>query len=297
MTVLGGLVATTAALVDLVLPGGCAGCGLAAARDPAGGRSGPVCATCRTALDGPARPAWPDPVPAGLPPPWAVTVYAGEVRTMIVAHKEEGRLGLVRPLGDALATSAAAAAAAARTRRNGAALDALVLVPVPSRRSAVRMRGHDSTLRLARRAARRLRTDDRIVEVLPVVRVARRLADQAGLDAAQRAANLQSALAVPDRWAAAVRGKHVVVVDDVITTGASIAETTRALEAAGATVAGAAVVAATVRRHRGRPYPGDPHATSVTSWHPPGSVVAPGRRPLGGYDSTSRCQPQAKRPT
>ncbi|MDQ1625271.1 MAG: hypothetical protein QOJ49_769, partial [Actinomycetota bacterium] len=204
MTVLGGLVATTAALVDLVLPGGCAGCGVAAARDSAHYRSGPVCATCRTALDGPARPAWPDPVPAGLPPPWAVTDYAGEVRTMIVAHKEEGRLGLVRPLGDALASSAAAAAT--RTRRRDAPLGVLVLVPVPSRRSAVRLRGHDSTLRLARRAARRLRTDERIVEVLPVVRVARRLADQAGLGATQRAANLQGALAVPDRWAAAVRG-------------------------------------------------------------------------------------------
>jgi predicted amidophosphoribosyltransferase len=259
---LGRLVATAAALVDLVLPGDCAGCG-AEQHSLSGGdltRSGPLCCSCQRVLRGPARPAWPDPVPAGLPPPWAVTAYDAEVRAMIVAHKEEGRLGLVRPLGDALGAAAAAAAAAipgARVRSGWRAPETLVLVPVPSRRSAVRVRGHDPTLRLARRAALRLRADERIVEVLPVVRIARRLADQAGLDAAQRAANLQRALAVPDRLAVAVRGRQIVVVDDVITTGASIAETTRALEAAGATVAGAAVVAATERRHRA-PAPGQP---------------------------------------
>jgi len=81
-----------------------------------------------------------------------------------------------------------------------------------------------------------------------VVRVVRRLVDQAGLDARQRVANLDGALAVPHRFVRLVRGREVLVVDDVITTGASIAEVARALRAAGADVIGASVVAATRRR-------------------------------------------------
>jgi predicted amidophosphoribosyltransferase len=124
----------------------------------------------------------------------------------------------------------------------------VALVPVPSRRTAVRARGQDATLRLTRRAAAVLRRAGCDVEVLPVVRIVRGLADQAGLDARERAANLHGALAVPDRLARHVRGRPVVVVDDVITTGASIVEAARALRAAGADVRCAAVVAATRRR-------------------------------------------------
>lgn len=74
----------------------------------------------------------------------------------------------------------------------------------------------------------------------------RRVADQAGLPGAERAANLAGALRV-SRPAAVLR-RRVVVVDDVITTGASLAEAARALEEAGAQVLAAATVAATPRR-------------------------------------------------
>jgi predicted amidophosphoribosyltransferase len=230
---------TAEALLELVLAGGCGGCGAPLVST---GRS-VVCSECDLLLRGAARPAWPTPSPVGLPPPWAVAEYDGAVRTMVVAHKEEGRLPLVRVLGDALGTSVLAAAGS-RSRHG----HPLLLVPVPSRPSAVRTRGHDPTLRLARRSARRVRDDGLHVSVRPVVRVARRLVDQAGLGAGERAQNLSGAFTVPARFRSLVAGHRVVVVDDVITTGASIAEATRALQEAGAVVTGAALVAATRRR-------------------------------------------------
>lgn len=74
------------------------------------------------------------------------------------------------------------------------------------------------------------------------------MADQSGLNVAQRAANLAGALAVRRP----VAGLEVVVVDDVMTTGATLVEAARALRAGGAQVRGAAVVAAT-RRRRAKP--------------------------------------------
>ncbi len=226
-----GLRSVGAALLDLVLDGGCAGCSRPGAA---------LCPACRAGLAAPARLAWPIPSPPSLPEPWAVTSYDGAVRAAVIAHKEDGRVALARHLGIALARSVLAGQADI-----GAV--GLTLVPVPSRRSAVRARGHDPTRRLARVAAQTLRRDGHDVRVLPVVRVGRRLTDQAGLDAASRAANLAGALVVPGRLAALVAGSTVVVVDDVITTGASAAETARALDAAGAAVARVAVVAATTR--------------------------------------------------
>lgn len=238
-TLVASLVAAGSALVELVLAGGCAGCG----GSPAGAL---LCQDCRVALDEPARPAWPTPAPPGLPPPWAVARYDGGTRAAVLAHKEDGRLALARPLGDALARAVRAALVA--RMQCDAHGNSVYLVPVPSRRAAVRARGHDSTLRLARRAAVTVRRDGIAVEVLPVLRVVRRLDDQAGLDVQQRAANLAGALVVPRRFVPLVHGRDVVVVDDVITTGASIREAARALRAAGGRVFGAAVVAATTRR-------------------------------------------------
>jgi predicted amidophosphoribosyltransferase len=218
-------------LADLALPDGCAGCG---APGPA------LCRGCGSALSGRARPAWPTPVPAGLPPPWAVADYAGPARAAVLAHKEEGRRALVVPLGAALATAVAAAC--------GVGGAPVLLVPAPSRPAAVRARGDDPTRRLARRAAGVLRRAGVPVRVVPVLRGARGLADQAGLDAAARAANLAGALRLVHGAERLVAARAVVVVDDVVTTGATLAECARCLRAAGAVVVGAATVAATSRR-------------------------------------------------
>ena len=102
----------------------------------------------------------------------------------------EGCFSLARPLGQALAASIRVAAAA------GDAGEPLVLVPVPSSRAAVRRRGHDPLLRIAQAAARVLRAEGVDVGSARVLTIRRRVADQAGLGAAQRAANLAGALTV-----------------------------------------------------------------------------------------------------
>ena len=79
-----------------------------------------------------------------------------------------------------------------------------------------------------------------------MLRQGRRVADQSGLDALARARNLEGALRVRGRPGST--GLPVVVVDDLVTTGASLAEAARALDGCGFVVLGAAVVAATVRR-------------------------------------------------
>ncbi len=230
-----------AELLDLVLPAECPGCGLA---DP-GAR--PACPGCLASLTGPPYPTAPDPAPVGLPTVLAVAAYAGPARALLVAHKESGRLALAKPLGAALARSAAAAVAA--TSAGGAC----ALVPVPSRPAARRSRGHDQLLRIARQAAAGLRRSGVPANVVPVLRHTRRVADQAGLDATARARNLAGALAVRASGAPLLAGARVIVVDDVLTTGATVAEAARALRAAGLTVGGAAVVAATQRRSGAQP--------------------------------------------
>jgi predicted amidophosphoribosyltransferase len=84
--------------------------------------------------------------------------------------------------------------------------------------------------------------------VHPALRVTARPFDQAGLDTSSRAANVRGRFAVRRR---ARLTAPVLLVDDVVTTGATLREAQRALEAAGATVLGAATVAATRRRHPG----------------------------------------------
>jgi predicted amidophosphoribosyltransferase len=82
------------------------------------------------------------------------------------------------------------------------------------------------------------------------LRVARRPGDQAGLDAVARAANVHRTLRARP-GAARSDGGAWVVVDDVVTTGATLREAQRALEESGLVVAGAATVAATRRRWGG----------------------------------------------
>lgn len=222
-------------LLGLVLPDGCAGCG--AADEPV------LCTACLPLLRAPARLSLPTPAPTGLPPVWAVCDYGGPVRAALRAWKEQGRRSLEPALAGALAIACGAACGPGP----------LLLVPLPSARSSVRRRGRDVVGGLARAAAREHRRAGRAVAVVPVLRFTRRVADSAGLATPERAANLHGAHAVPAHLAPLVRGRSVVLVDDVVTTGASLAEAARALRAAGAEPGAAAVVAAT-RRRAGYPH-------------------------------------------
>ncbi len=223
------------ALVDLVLGGQCAGCdrpGVA------------LCPDCRAALAaGTAYRAWPEPVPAGLRATTAAAEYGGVVRSVILAHKEHARYGLAGPLGEVLAVSVEAAL----ERRRAA-----WLCPVPSSRSTVRERGHDPLRRLTAVAVRRLRRNGYDVRLADALAVVRRPEDQSGLSAQQRAANLAGAFAARSRWAERLTDQPVIVVDDVLTTGSTLAEACRALASRGIPVLGCAVLAATRRRAAAR---------------------------------------------
>jgi predicted amidophosphoribosyltransferase len=120
----------------------------------------------------------------------------------------------------------------------------LLLVPVPSARRATAARKHDPGRRMAAWAARELRRAGVAARMVAVLRQRRPVADQAGLSAAERLANLTGALGAVAGSGRLLAAGPVVVVDDLMTTGASVAEAARAIGAAGGRVLGAAVVAA-----------------------------------------------------
>ena len=226
-----------AALADLVLPRTCAGCGVPGAvlcRSCAG-------RLCRPQLAAPRR------VPWDFPPTVAAGAYEGPVRPAVVAFKDRGRAELAGPLGAALALAVAALLRAVPEHAGP-----VLLVPVPSSRAALRARGRDHVRELTVRAVTELRAAG-----VPAVRaglLARRgrVMDSAGLAAAQRRANLAGSFAVA---AAVPAGGLLVLVDDVVTTGATLTEAATALAARlppeAPPVLGA-VVAATLRRSAAR---------------------------------------------
>ena len=220
-----------AAAGDLLLGSRCHGCAAA---------WWGVCPKCRTKL-AERRPRWarPDPCPDGFPPTVASSVYDPLLRGLINAHKERQALGLTPVLGRRLAQSVQALLRA-RGVVPGAAVS---LVPVPSAARAVRERGFDATAALARIAARRLGPRYRAA-VVPVLVQAPGVRDQSGLDARARQANLAGGFRMRGRLPV----RHVVIVDDLVTTGSSLTEAARVLGRAGASVLGAATVAATERR-------------------------------------------------
>lgn len=266
------LAALASALAELVLPRRCTGCGENRQAAAAGGAArapiasaptgvsepsewfpkpvrSPLCARCHSAFQARPSSVHPRPALAGLPPTHAAAVYDGVVRAALVAHKERGQLALTRPLGRALGAAALATVTAA-ARAGPYLTEPVLIVPVPSARSSRRRRGHDPVARMARVAKGALSEHGVVARVERPLRHQRRIADQAGLTSAERALNLSGALTVPKRRARGIASRHVVVVDDVVTTGATLTEAARALRQGGAHVVGAAVVAATERRDR-----------------------------------------------
>lgn len=228
-------------LLDLVLPVECGSC-----RAP----GSPWCRRCDRALratafpEGPRR-VRPDPEPSGLPDVHAWGAYAGPLRPAITAWKDEGRGDLVRVLGPLLCLAAREALRAARWDAG-----AVLLVAAPSSRRSRRERGEVPLERLLGEVVASLPVrGEPVLRALPgALAPRRRVADQSGLGRLGRAANLRGALVVGRRWQPVVEGRRCLVVDDVMTTGATIVECSRALDAAGAAGIVAATIGATQRR-------------------------------------------------
>lgn len=219
-----------AATADLAWGGSCCGCG----------RPGPVtCPPCVATI----RAGVPRRVTGapGQPPTWARGAYSDELRATILACKERQGLGLVPLLAELCLGSAAAALN--DTWPGGAVL----LVPVPSSRRTVAERGFDLTGQLARRVARGLRPLGLEVSAGRLLRLSAGR-DQVGLSATDRTANRAHSMRVVPGPPGAV-----LVLDDIVTSGATLAEASRVLRANGREVLGAAVVAATPRRRPPHP--------------------------------------------
>ena len=199
----------------VVIPISCAGCG-----EP----DHSLCPACAACLDGPGYTRELGGVPA-----FAALAYDGPVKRAILNLKAEGRTDVAR----ALAKPLAALLERVVVSVSGDRADVRIATLPPSR-AAWRSRGFDPvTVLLARAGLRPTR----------VLRRTRATAAQKALSVDSRERNIRGSLVARTRQA----GRRFVLVDDVVTTGASAREATRAIEHAGGTVVAIVALAATQR--------------------------------------------------
>ncbi|OMC54839.1 phosphoribosyltransferase [Mycobacterium sp. IS-836] len=212
-------------MLDLILPLECGGCGAPATR---------WCGACALALA--VKPDEPHLITPRIDPQapvFALGRYAGARRQAILALKEHGRADLVAPLARALAIGLH------RLLTWGMLETPLTIVPAPTRRSAARRRGGDPVARLAA-AAVAAHPDAVVVPALRMTALAR---DSVGLRPAARERNIAGRVLLRGRPAKLQR-TEVLIVDDIVTTGATARESVRVLRSAGVRVAAVLAIAA-----------------------------------------------------
>lgn len=202
------------------------------------------------AFAGGARAVRPSPCPPGLPTVWSTRPYEGVVRAALVQFKDDDRRDLLGVLAPLLADAVVQALIQDGHARRllGAGNGPVFVVPVPSSPASVRRRGDAVLEVLVARALAEAGLNGREAVLAPALRVRRRVADQAGLDHVQRAANLESAFECRPAWRGALPGACCLLTDDILTTGATLAEAARALRAGGSAHVLGATIAATGRR-------------------------------------------------
>ena len=227
MNALGTIVRSAAIrALDAALPASCVGC---QAEGP------PICEACQPALD--SRLAAPAGVPIGMPGEIPVPLlqldwcapFHGVVRDALHAIKYQGEQRLAVPLGKAIAR---------RWVRVGVGAEIVTHVPVHKARA--RQRGYDQAELIARAAAKAIGLPHATLLTRERATIA-----QFDLDRRRRATNVKGAFAM-HRRAPPVVGRWILLVDDVTTTGATLAACAVALRDAGAL----GVSAMTVARER-----------------------------------------------
>ncbi|GJF07949.1 hypothetical protein NGTWS0302_20070 [Mycolicibacterium cyprinidarum] len=200
-------------MLDLVLPLQCGGCGAAATG---------WCTACDKELA--VRPDQPHLVTPRLDPGVPVLSlgrYAGARRKAVVAVKERGRTDLIPPLAQALRQGIES------LLRWGILEAPVTVVPAPTRRSAARRRGGDPVTRMAQAAT----ASHHGLTVVPALRLKAFTRDSVGLSSGDRQRNIAGRIRLPTPLSG-----QVVVVDDVVTTGATASESVRILQTRGADV-------------------------------------------------------------
>jgi predicted amidophosphoribosyltransferase len=206
---------------DLILPLECGGCGAPSTR---------WCDACAAELSAAAgEPHVISPRVDPQVPVFALGRYAGARRQAILAMKEHGRGDLVAPLARVLAVGVH------RLLSWGIIETPLTIVPAPTRRSAARRRGGDPVARMAGVAV----AGHPDITVAQALRTRALVRDSVGLGTSARERNIAGRVLL--------RGQRlrneVVIVDDIVTTGATARESVRVLQAAGVRVTAVLAIA------------------------------------------------------
>ncbi|MBI3626320.1 MAG: ComF family protein [Candidatus Rokubacteria bacterium] len=166
------------------------------------------------------------------PPPFAyaraAALYGERVREALFCLKFGGMTAMARPLGDLMAEAGSAVVPVSE-------IDCLVPVPLHPSREAER--GFNQARLLARRVSRRWGVP---VEA-KALRRQRSTLSQTDLDAEERRENVKGAFAL--RRPGVIAERHVLLIDDVFTTGATVSECARVLLAGGAAAVGVLTIA------------------------------------------------------